>query len=519
MAVTISPPTPWAANWDGRIDGLYPSGDKPTDSWRLSPTQFTPSRFPLQWLNPNGTETTRSAYLYSHSQFNYERTITVFGGSPPYYFSLQTPDPAVTVTRKAPSWNPGLYCWADIVIDYTQFASGTKNITLVCEDQNGTKITLPLAITVNDSKFTVIDAATPVSGVGTLADPLKTMADMYGVSESDATYQDQILVLRGGSYLIDNYDPANGSMQMNANKPSGWIPYPGEAISFTCDSGTVVGIPGGARVIDYYFGEATYNGSDATADNSQVFSLLGQQSNVVFDRPYFSNPVGGVLQNANEACIYGANATSTGFGHDSISVIDPTFDGLPRTGAGFIPFDMYDGKMGCFGGKVINSDFTNGAFYKARNSYGILYGFDGYNLTNPNADAMITFQQGSAGVLAAEGITQALGCKAYAPDDSNFIVSIGDSNELWGDAWLDRCTIQGRVGWQGGDANINGALLIEDCIVINDLSPAVPADMPVSNLISDTRANIATYINATTGDVLPAYSGYGLVGANYVDKS
>ena len=483
--------------------------------WQLSSGQFPPSRMAFQWINPNGNEGTRSAYLVKHSQFNYERAFTVGGGSPPYHFELVSPVTGVSVAKRAPSWNPYFYLWCDVTIDGT-FTSG-NSFTVRAWDQNLTSIDVTVTVTVDDNRFVFVeDGAT--GGDGSFASPFEDTNDWYNSNDADTTHQNDIVVYRAGTYLIDNYDTGNSAMQMNANKPSGWIAFPGETVNFTMDSN--IAFTDGTD--DWYFGRITYNGGDSTAGNSRTFAFVSAQSRIVQDRPRSINPVRGTAGNDNPAFLYGSGVGEDG--RSNISLVDFYAEGYPPTpGQGVSVINTFDTNDSVVaGGTIRNCNGINIVWCKHGNKRFMYAGIDAYDLAGQDPARLFQPQQADAGLyttLASDGV-QYVGCKGYKAADGgpgDDVCETGDSNQLWNTVYWDRMTVVGRTGFEGGSANTNGDVYMEDSIVINDQTPTIDVDYVTTDNATDTRANLSNYL-LSNGDVDPLGSArYGEQGATFIE--
>lgn len=494
---------------------------------QLQAEQYAPTRMPLQWANPNGSETLdRSAFLRAHSDFDYERKVTVLGGSAPYYFYLTDPVSGVSIERRAPSWNPYLFLWASLKIDRTQFQSGTKTFTINCVDQVGTVISLTMTVTLDNSKFVVADNVNGSSaGVGSVASPYGGLLDIFTSSGIDATHAGKTIVLRGdgGDYIINNFDASLDSLLIDDNKPSGWIPYPGETISF--DNQANIVLDGRTSLCrDLYFGPATYNGGDAEISNTRVFSLLGEHDSVTLDEPRFINPPVGSLANDNCSCIF-APASLDEAGHRRISVIDGYWQGLiggTRPGGtgsinGMSAMDMYTCERVAFVGGTLRDCNPNYAIWvKGKNHLVMVGGVDGYDVDGQEPSKLFHMQQGRAGELADPAVVQVVGCKGRTADGivANKCLAMGDSNTPWGSVYYDRMTAVGSVGFDGGESAINGNGYLSDSLIFNDDSEKFPAAVISSNVVAEPRSSIGNYLDAN-GSVTASLAGYGTIGAQY----
>ena len=491
-------------NWSPRDPDLLPLG------------YFSQSRMPLTWVNPNGSETNRSAFLWSHSAFDYIRNFTVKGGSPPYLFYLTEPVAGVTLTTQAPSWNPNLSLWANITIDHLQFGSGTKVFEINCKDQNNTIITLEMTVTVDDSKFVFVQQDA-VGGDGSFSLPYGTFQDVYTTSTSNTAHAGKIVVFRTGTYLVDNFDTANTALQMNNNKPSGWIPFENEIVTLNVQANIIIGEPTGGPFVDYYFGNVTYTGGDTTAANIKIFTGFGSHNRIVLDRPRFVDILSGTSGTDNEACLY---FSDNGFSsHTNISVIDPYYENLIGSSNGVAFLDFYSvTNAAIVGGTAINCSNNYGLWIKSKNDQLMAAGFNMYDTTDQIANRLFSINQADAGLSDPVCVVQILGCKAYRPTDGLFAdttLMLGDSNQPWGTVYCDRLTIVGTVRDNADDAPILGNATLHSCVVVNDLSTKIPTFVTSVNNLLTSRSNLGVYVSSD-GGILEAYSEYGKQGADYI---
>jgi hypothetical protein len=487
------------------LPGLLPAG------------YFAPSRLTMQWVNPNGSETARSAFLWSHSQFDYERRITVLGGSAPYIFYLTSPVAGVTLTPRAPERNPYLFLWCDITIDHNQFASGTKTFEINCMDQNETVISLEMTVTVDDSKFIFAQKGGGGSA-GTLASPYDDLVNVYTNDEDDTTHAGKILVLRSGTYSATNFDTGFTALPWSLNKPSAIINYPGESWVIDANVNILVGESTGTGFVDYYFrGGEMINSVAANVANRKVFAMFGSHKRVVFDSLTFTSPSQGTSGTDNEACIY---ATNNGFdSHTEISFIDLKASGLPSSGNGFALVDFYGVSNSCVvGGRVTNSTTGQGIWLKARNLNIMIAGVDYYAESGQTVDRAFYPNQADSGLNVPPGVVQFLGCRAYRASDGLFaesMVLLGDSNQSWGTVYMDRCSIVGAIRDGGDDASILGSATIYGCIVINNLTDKLPTFATLTNNLTGARALLRTYLE-TDGNTVSTLPQYGQIGATFI---
>lgn len=483
---------------------------------QLASDEYVPSRIPLDWANPTASPGTGSRYLWACQYFDYNVAFVPMGGCPPYRFALTgSSTTGVSITAKAPSWNPYAYLWAEISINKDQFTTGTRSFTVECVDQAGTSITRSLTVTHDNSKFLFVDAGVTTSGDGTYASPLKTIQDWYTTSSTNSTHANKICVYRTGTYTASEFSFGTDgvqSMRLDSAKPRGHIAFPGDFVTWNmganCSTGT-----GGAS--DWYIRGIRLTGGASSTNIVRLFSMLGTCNRLMLHQIHFDSPTAGSNTSDNTSCFYssGAGAKSK----SNITMVDCEWDNLPANANGFSLFDFYAcDKTAVVGGTGRGLNCSYGAWPKNRCHYVFVAGLDLYDITNTGNKLLFT-ENGDADT---GGIVQAIYNKVAQASDgavASRSMAHGD-NGPWGTIFQDRNTAVGRVGILNGNFEADGTSTINRNVVVNNWATPIFSTQTVSNNITATRANIATIINSN-GDVISSHEQYGKVGANVKEAS
>lgn len=475
---------------------------------QLETDEYVPERMTLEWSNPTASPGTGSRYLYANSQFDYRVPFVPMGGCPPYRFALTGSSTAgVSITAKAPSWNPYCYLWAEITIDRSLFTTGTRVFTVECIDQAGTSITRSLTVTHNDSQFIYVDSSVVSSGSGTFASPLKDIEDWFTSSAADTTYQNKICVYRAGTYSVQEFDGTVQSMRIDSAKPRGHIAYPGETVVWNMGGNVSSGTSGAT---DWFIQGIQTSGGASSTNIVRLFSMLNTVSRAVFYEIFFDSPTAGSNTTDNTSCIYSSSGGAKS--KSNISIVDCEWQNLTSNTNGFSLFDFYAcDKTAVVGGTARNISAQYGAWAKNACYRVFIAGLDMYDLTGNTGQRLLFTENGSADT---GGIVQAIYNKVAKSTDglvAQKAMLYGD-NGNWGTIYQDRNTVVGRVGVTNASHESLGTCTINRNLVFSNITPKIESSQTVTNNVTDTRTNIGNYLESN-GNVRTDYANYGKVGA------
>jgi len=228
----------------------------PIGAWQLlgsnvyvAPIVVGTTNYPLEIIQPQPSLTTVNRFYKAYPGLEYNVRLGVVGGVFPYTFSLtNAPSGMVIDARGEISWsNPTT-------------TGSPYSITARVEDSNSTVVTRSWTVTVTTAGFIFIDpvngnpstitactgtdgansipAGTTGTGTGTLANPFKSLADVYQGACYNAKHNSEFstyfVYFRGGTYYLDTYidHVGDGENQQTAftydEKPLVWLAYPGE---------------------------------------------------------------------------------------------------------------------------------------------------------------------------------------------------------------------------------------------------------------------------------------------------
>lgn len=282
--------------------------------WQLPATNYQPRVTDLLAIYPRpDNETSSNArHRLAHSGFEYRIPIGVKSGAYPYKYELTGgSNPAgATIGEVMDIDGEGVQTPGEFygVIRWNPPGSGTHNFEVTVTDQEGTQVVLTWSVTVNDSKFTFMSNTGTPGGSGTINDPIDDWDTYYKQSESDDTYQGQLLVLRGGNYTLDgnqNTDKAApNAMVLNSNKGNTIIGVPGEVAVTDCSSSYIL-VTGDVKS-DAFIGGITLDGWNPETLNPRMIHFLsgGRQDRVTCWNISFKNLGLGINNASNHGCIW-----------------------------------------------------------------------------------------------------------------------------------------------------------------------------------------------------------------------
>jgi hypothetical protein len=203
------------------------------------------ANYPLEIINikPLGTDgmTEANRIFRAYPGIEYNIRAAVVGGAYPYVFTLQNAPAGMTIHPAT-----GEVSWANPQADAAP--------TLLVRDAEGTQVSASWTINTTTIGFRFIDAVNGTHalgngciencGAGAIANPWRTISDMFEGNRDLATYAGEFLYFRAGTYFVT--DMARGSIgtdwervEFPATKPVVWMAYPGEnpVIDFGYEAG------------------------------------------------------------------------------------------------------------------------------------------------------------------------------------------------------------------------------------------------------------------------------------------
>lgn len=463
-----------------------------SSEWMLSAGEFAPTRIDAVITSPRPTAelTSASRYLWAHSGFDYIVPICVMGGAPPFWFEVSGVAGA-TVERKAPTFNPGCYSWGVVTIPAATVAgwSGVQTITVDVYDQEHT--TTPAAsvtwtITKDDAKFIVLDAVNgSPANAGTLAAPFQTIEDYYGATSTDDTYAGKIAVYRTGTYALDRWGTQPGTSGTLywpcSKKPVGHIAYPGE--SPVWDFNALVAYGYG---LDLYWSEPMndwfFGGIQCYRGKHHFKAAFVTNRVTLWDVDCVDmNQISET--NDNLGFFSSAGLSSA---HDYFALADIRVSGLVNAaslnnGSVFLVYHCVNLSVdGCV---FTNSQCSDALFPKTDIRRGTITGCSVWTGNTPWR-AMNLYNSVQNASYDSK-VLQARYCRTAKADDNLAALSLGHATDEWGTLYVDRCT---HVGGNRVENEALGIANMSECVVVNDLTPVVDADIAQTSVVTYTRA-------------------------------
>ena len=212
-----------------------------TDAPPIDPdAEYAPARVEFHITNPrpNNERGPGSRYSFTHSEVPYQVPICCVGGRPPFIFSISGIAGA-TILPQAPSFNPGMYSWAEVHIPAG--VGGTYTVTVT--DQDGQQRQVTVSVTADDNKFRFFSPSGSDSNSGSFGSPYQTLNMWYGSDPrgDSPAGKDNIMVLRQGTYDMPSATGSN-RIGLHNGKPRGIIGFPGEVPTWRGGTSTRNGI-------------------------------------------------------------------------------------------------------------------------------------------------------------------------------------------------------------------------------------------------------------------------------------
>lgn len=241
----------------------------------LPPTAGSDSFHPLEILQPRAGLDARNRFYKTYPGLEYEVRLAVAGGSYPYRFSVTTGPAGLAIDGR------GVISWPNPPASPSAYP-----VTIRVQDNRGAEQSVSWSILVTTDKFLFVD---PVNGhvgaSGTIADPLKGFADVYGGTNYAAKYatanQDAFVYFKdGATYVPNGYNSGDGGIQWTNKQPLVWLPYPGShpVIDMSTAAFRFVDTPVSNLYIDGF--EVDGLGTDAATEMRMAFRIGSSGSNI-----------------------------------------------------------------------------------------------------------------------------------------------------------------------------------------------------------------------------------------------
>lgn len=187
------------------------------------------ANYALEIIQPQPNLDTKNRFYKAYPSLEYNVRLAVAGGAFPYKFSLAKAPSGMTIDKR------GEISWPDPI------GSGTPYpVTATVTDSQGSMKSVSWTITVTTTGFLFVDAikgkTAAQGGTGTLANPWKTMKDVYGGDTYDDKWTNhhpgEFVYWRAGTYILDTYYEDCGGegcrIPWSGRKPVVWLAYPTE---------------------------------------------------------------------------------------------------------------------------------------------------------------------------------------------------------------------------------------------------------------------------------------------------
>lgn len=281
--------------------------------WNLPSANYLPAYNPLYVTYPRTDTSGHARHFWAHSGFEYRIPIGVQGGAYPYKYEITSGPAGASIGETMDIDGEGVHTPGTYygVIRWTPgLPERSVSFTVTITDQDGDSIQVTWNVAVDDSKFTFVDSKTSTSGVGTIGDPLKLWDDWY-IAADDNTYQDNIIVFRGGGpryqpfAVFENTSVCQGSYagaytELDAGHSICLIGYPDEMPVFDMQKCAIKSDGGFDRNCNGWFiGEIRFEDGNTGPSygggwsNTWCFRMRGHSRSLCFFRNEFDNMQGG----------------------------------------------------------------------------------------------------------------------------------------------------------------------------------------------------------------------------------
>jgi hypothetical protein len=303
----------------------------------LSATNYVPAKMPMYPVYPRPDAETQphARHRWAHPHFRYEIPIGVQGGAWPFKYEIISGPSTATIGEYYGDKDYGILTWSPSTTD-----SSNVSFHIRVTDQQLNAVDFNWSVTIDAEHFVFIQDDWSGAKSGTINEPLEDWSDWYKGSVSDSTYQDKIIVFRGGKYTISgdaSFD--GGNVALNGNKATALIGYPGEDPVIDCSSSIIVGTSSNA---DMFFASIKYVNGRQDYVNGRFFWMYGSPSRTVWWDNEFNTLSKGTSGAGNAAAVFLDDITNQTYNilykgniHDAIN----TYGG--GNGAIFIMYNTF----------------------------------------------------------------------------------------------------------------------------------------------------------------------------------
>jgi hypothetical protein len=193
----------------------------------LYPHSVLASNYPLEIIQPQADLDIKNRFYKAYPELEYNVRLAVIGGEYPYRYKLTTAPQGMSIDKK------GIISWASPAASITPYS---VSVEVLDAESNKASVSWTILVTANGFRF--IDAVNGTSAInggdGSIANPWKTMKDVYGGNDYDSKYTQayagEFIYWKNGTYVMDAYTESKGTRTpfVGNRKPMVWLAYPDE---------------------------------------------------------------------------------------------------------------------------------------------------------------------------------------------------------------------------------------------------------------------------------------------------
>jgi len=167
----------------------------------------------------------RWAYYDGVNDVQYEIPLKVFGGAAPHRFQVIAGPSGLTVG--------GTYGDPDShgVVKWTPSGTFTNEpVTIRCYGQDGAYVDFVWTVSTSSTQFIFLSGTgNDTTGTGTISQPFRDLAKVFGASRFTETYPDKFVYLRTGAYTMSPHSDGGFRARLRHDfQPVVYMTYPGE---------------------------------------------------------------------------------------------------------------------------------------------------------------------------------------------------------------------------------------------------------------------------------------------------
>lgn len=243
-----------------------------------------PAYFDMEIIQPRAGLDKNNRFYRAYPGLVYEVRVAVAGGAYPFTHELVKAPVGMSINKST-----GVITWNNPISQVATYPVSVKVI-----DSKGTVKTVDWNILVTTEKFMFVDQVNgKVGATGTISDPVKGFADVYGGTAYADKYstknQGKFVYFKNGRYSLEGFTSGGPKVQWTNRQPLVFLAYPGQTpiIEMSKVAFSVVDTDANNLYVDGF--DIDTIDTPAASENRMGFRIGSLSNNVTFRKNKFHN--------------------------------------------------------------------------------------------------------------------------------------------------------------------------------------------------------------------------------------